>query len=199
MARYASLYHAPLAGIGLDTWGVDFGLFDKTGRLLGNPVHYRDARTNGMVEHAFTRIAPREEIFATTGLQFLQLNTLIQLLSMRVQQDPQLDMAARLLMMPDIFHYWLTGEQVAEYTIASTSQMLRRRTAPGRGSAGALCAAHRHPTRKSSCRAPWSARCWMRCARKWGCRRRFRSSPWPPTTRAARWRAFLDWTRAAST
>ncbi len=124
LARYASLYNAPLAGIGLDTWGVDYGLFDKTGRLLGNPVHYRDARTNGMVEHAFG-IASREEIFATTGLQFLQLNTLIQLLSMRAQQDPQLDMAARLLMMPDIFHYWLTGEQVAEYTIASTSQMLR--------------------------------------------------------------------------
>lgn len=124
LTRYASQYRAPLAGIGVDTWGVDYGLFDAKGRLLGNPVHYRDTRTNGMVEHALA-IVPRREIFETTGLQFLQLNTLIQLVSMRAQQDPQLDMATRLLLMPDIFHYWLTGAQIAEYTIASTTQMLR--------------------------------------------------------------------------
>ncbi len=124
LARYASQYSAPLSGIGVDTWGVDYGLFDKAGRLLGNPVHYRDARTSGMLEHALA-IVPRREIYAATGLQFLQLNTLIQLVSMRAQNDPQLDMAARLLLMPDIFHYWLTGEQIAEYTIASTTQMLR--------------------------------------------------------------------------
>lgn len=129
LARYASQHRTPLAGIGLDTWGVDYGLFDRQGRLLGNPVHYRDPRTAGMLEHALT-LAPRREIFATTGLQFLQLNTLIQLVSMRVRQDPQLDMAHRLLLMPDIFHYWLTGAQIAEYTIASTTQMLHatRRT-----------------------------------------------------------------------
>ena len=108
----------------MDTWGVDYGLFDQAGHLLGNPVHYRDARTSGMLEHALA-IVPRREIYAATGLQFLQLNTLIQLVSMRAQHDPQLDMAARLLLMPDIFHYWLTGEQIAEYTIASTTQMLR--------------------------------------------------------------------------
>ena len=124
LTRYASQHTAPLAGIGLDTWGVDFGLLDKHGHLLGNPVHYRDARTTGMLEHACASV-PRHEIFAETGLQFLQLNTLIQLISMRVQGDAQLDMAHRLLLMPDIFHYWLTGAQIAEYTIASTTQMLR--------------------------------------------------------------------------
>lgn len=123
VARYAATHAEPLAGIGLDTWGVDYGLLDSAGRLLGNPVHYRDSRTNGVMEKVFEAV-PRREIFEVTGLQFLQLNTLIQLYSMRLERDPQLDCAARLLMMPDLFHYWLTGHQIAEYTIASTSQML---------------------------------------------------------------------------
>lgn len=123
IARYAATHTEPLAGIGLDTWGVDYGLLDSAGRLLGNPVHYRDSRTNGVMEKVF-EIVPRREIFEVTGLQFLQLNTLIQLYSMRLARDPQLDCAARLLMMPDLFHYWMTGHQIAEYTIASTSQML---------------------------------------------------------------------------
>ena len=83
---------APLAGIGIDTWGVDYGLLDRAGRLLGNPVHYRDARTNGIIERAFA-IVPRAEIFAETGLQFMQFNTLFQLVAMREQGDPQLDLA----------------------------------------------------------------------------------------------------------
>jgi len=126
LARYAAQHVAPLSGIGLDTWGVDYGLLDASGRLLGNPVHYRDARTNGMMERAFA-VVPRAEIFAETGLQFLQLNTLFQLFSMRRLGDPQLDYATTLLMMPDLFHYWLTGEKIAEYTVASTTQMLRAR------------------------------------------------------------------------
>ncbi len=126
MTRYAADYRAPLAGIGIDTWGVDYGLLDAAGHLLGNPVHYRDSRTQGMVDHLFTRI-PKPEVFDVTGIQFLELNTLIQLHSMRVQGDPQLDAARRLLLMPDLFHYWLSGEQVAEYTIASTTQMLNAR------------------------------------------------------------------------
>lgn len=126
MMRYAATHTAPLAGIGIDTWGVDYGLLDAAGRLLGNPVHYRDSRTQGMVDHLFTHI-PRSELFEATGIQFLELNTLFQLYSMRVQGDPQLDAAHRLLMMPDLFHYWLSGEQVAEYTIASTTQMLLAR------------------------------------------------------------------------
>lgn len=126
MMRYAAANTAPLAGIGIDTWGVDYGLLDAAGRLLGNPVHYRDSRTHGMVDHLFTRI-PKAEVFDLTGIQFLELNTLFQLYSMRVQGDPQLDAARRLLLMPDLFHYWLSGEQVAEYTIASTTQMLLAR------------------------------------------------------------------------
>lgn len=126
MMRYAAANTAPLAGIGIDTWGVDYGLLDAAGRLLGNPVHYRDSRTHGMVDHLFTRI-PKVEVFDLTGIQFLELNTLFQLYSMRVQGDPQLDAARRLLLMPDLFHYWLSGEQVAEYTIASTTQMLLAR------------------------------------------------------------------------
>lgn len=126
MMRYAAANPEPLAGIGIDTWGVDYGLLDATGRLLGNPVHYRDSRTQGMVDHLFTRI-PKHEVFDLTGIQFLELNTLFQLYSMRVQGDPQLDAARRLLLMPDLFHYWLSGEQVAEYTIASTTQMLLAR------------------------------------------------------------------------
>jgi rhamnulokinase len=126
MARYAAANAAPLAGIGVDTWGVDYGLLDGAGRLLGNPVHYRDSRTHGMVDHLFTQI-PKAEVFDLTGIQFLELNTLFQLHSMRVQGDPQLDVARRLLLMPDLFHYWLSGEEIAEYTIASTTQMLLAR------------------------------------------------------------------------
>lgn len=126
LARYASQYAAPPAGIGIDTWGVDFGLLDRCGRLLGNPVHYRDARTNGIFERAFP-IVSRPAIFAETGLQFIQLNTLFQLIAMRLADDPQLDFADCMLLMPDLFHYWFTGEKIAEYTIASTTQMLRAR------------------------------------------------------------------------
>jgi rhamnulokinase len=110
-----------LAGIGVDTWGVDFGLFGSDGSLLGQPVHYRDGRTEGMLEAAFA-IVPRERVFARTGIQFMQLNTLYQLLAMRRAGAPQLDAARRLLFMPDIFHYWFTGRQVSEVSIASTSQ-----------------------------------------------------------------------------
>jgi len=127
LARYAQQWNQPLAGIGLDTWGVDYALLDSAGRLLGNPYHYRDARTDGMVERAF-ELAGRDAIFNATGIQFMQLNTLYQLLSMVEHRDPQLAAAETLLMLPDLFHYWLTGRQVAEYTIASTSQMLDARS-----------------------------------------------------------------------
>lgn len=129
MARYGQQFSQPLAGIGLDTWGVDFALLDSAGRMLGNPYHYRDARTDGVMELAFER-AGRAAIFERTGIQFMQINTLYQLLSMVDTWDPQLDAAETLLMLPDLFNYWLTGRKVAEYTIASTSQMLdaRQRT-----------------------------------------------------------------------
>jgi len=110
-----------LAGIGIDTWGVDFGLLTHDGQLLGNPFHYRDARTNGILEKAF-EIVPRETIFEQTGIQFMQLNTLFQLLAMRLGRSPLLEAADTLLLMPDLFNYWFTGRKCAEFTIATTTQ-----------------------------------------------------------------------------
>ncbi|MFN8445693.1 MAG: FGGY-family carbohydrate kinase [Caldilineaceae bacterium] len=114
------------ASIGVDTWGVDFGLLDSAGRLLGNPVCYRDTRTNGMPDRLCAAI-PKREIFETIATHFIQFNTLIQLFAMRQLGDPQLDQAATLLHMPDLMNYWLTGEKRSEYTIASTSMMLDAR------------------------------------------------------------------------
>jgi rhamnulokinase len=113
----------PVVSVGVDTWGVDFGLLDDRGRLLGNPVHYRDTRTAGMLEQAFAAV-PREEIYRATGIQFMPINTLFQLLSMVRAGDPQLRQADRLLMMGDLFAHFLCGSSVAEYTNASTSQLL---------------------------------------------------------------------------
>ncbi len=110
-----------IAGVGVDTWGVDFGLLGRGDQLLGNPVHYRDARTNGIFDKAFARV-PRAEIFRHTGLQFMQFNTLYQLVAMRLGGSPLLDIAETLLMMPDLFHWLLTGEKCNEMTIASTTQ-----------------------------------------------------------------------------
>jgi len=110
-----------LDGIGLDTWGVDFGLLDASDRLFGNPYHYRDARTNGMIEAA-CQIVPREEIYDQTGIQFMQLNTLFQLFAMRRENDPALESAKALLTMPDLFNFWLTGRKAGELTISTTTQ-----------------------------------------------------------------------------
>lgn len=120
----AARLDTPLAGIGVDAWGVDFALLDGAGRMLGNPVCYRDSRTNGAVEAVTERVG-RAWIFERTGLQFLQINTLYQLYSTARAGDPQLDCAARLLMIPDLFNYWLCGRAVAEYTDASTTQFMR--------------------------------------------------------------------------
>jgi rhamnulokinase len=108
-------------GIGVDTWGVDFGLLGSDGALVDNPRHYRDARNNGMLERTFAA-APREEIFSHTGVQFMQLNSLCQLYAMKLADSPGLKAACKLLFMPDLLSYWLTGVQKAELTIASTSQ-----------------------------------------------------------------------------
>ena len=108
-------------GIGIDTWGVDFGLLDKKDQLIGNPYHYRDARTNGMVEEA-CKIAGRTEIYAQTGIQFMQLNTLYQLLAMRQANDPALEIAHTFLNIPDLLNFWLCGQKASEFTIASTTQ-----------------------------------------------------------------------------
>jgi rhamnulokinase len=116
-ARHAS--RGEIASLGVDTWGVDFGLLDRTGALIGNPYHYRDHRTDGVMEQVFGRV-PRAEVFAATGIQFMQLNTLYQLYAMA--DSPALASAETLLMMPDLFNYWLTGEKVSEFTIATTTQ-----------------------------------------------------------------------------
>lgn len=127
LALVAQKVHRDLAGIGVDTWGVDFGLVGKDGILLGNPVAYRDTRTDGMMEKAFDRMT-KKEIYASTGIQFIQLNTLYQLLSMVRSNSPLLDITQNLLFMPDLFNYLMTGEKCSEYTIASTSQLLNART-----------------------------------------------------------------------
>jgi len=124
-------YGAATVSVGVDTWGVDFGLLDRRGALLGNPWHYRDARTEGVMETAFRRV-PREEIYRRTGIQFMPLNTLYQLYAMVRARDPHLEIASALLFMPDLFHYWLTGRRANEWTIATTSQCMdpnRRRWA----------------------------------------------------------------------
>ena len=110
-----------LAGVGLDTWGVDFCLLDRRGDLISNPYHYRDSRTDGMLEEAFCRV-PRAEIFEQTGIQLMQLNSLYQLLSMVLARSPALDIAATFLTMPDLFNYWLAGLQACEFSMATTTQ-----------------------------------------------------------------------------
>jgi rhamnulokinase len=110
-----------LKSLALDTWGVDFGLLDADDRLVGNPYHYRDRRTDGMIQAASQRV-PREEIFAQTGVQFMQLNSLYQLLAMVLHTDPGLQIAHTFLNIPDLFNFFLCGEKASEFTIATTTQ-----------------------------------------------------------------------------
>jgi rhamnulokinase len=111
-----------ITALGVDTWGVDFALLDRDGELLGLPHHYRDPRTQGMMDEAFRRV-PREEIFATTGIQFMPINTLYQLMSLVVRRSPLLDAAAMFLTIPDLLNFWLTGWPVCEFTNATTTQL----------------------------------------------------------------------------
>src|SRR5690606_16436098 len=97
----ASKLGSQLVSVGVDTWGVDFGLLGRNDELLGNPVCYRDSRTTGMLDRAFG-IVPKQEIFDHTGLQFMQINTLYHLLAMRLQKSPLLEVAETFLMMPDL-------------------------------------------------------------------------------------------------
>ena len=121
LARAIQEHGADLASLGLDTWGVDFGLLDRDGALISNPYHYRDSRTDGMLEEASRRV-PRAEIFERTGIQFMQINSLYQLLAMVVHRSPALDIAETFLTIPDLFNYWLTGRQVCEFSNATTTQ-----------------------------------------------------------------------------
>ena len=115
-----------VSGIAIDTWGVDFGFIDHDGNLVGNPVCYRDARTNGMAERFFADV-DRTAHYAVNGTQVMEINTLFQLLSLKLADSPQLQIADKMLFTPDLFSYFLTGEANTEYTIASTSEMLDAR------------------------------------------------------------------------
>ena len=115
--------HKDIESIGIDTWGVDFGLLDKDGRLLENPVNYRDKRTVGVKEKAF-EVCGKENMYKAAGLQFNDFNTIFQLYSLKLQRPELLERAETLLFIPDLLAYFLTGEKSVEYTIASTSELL---------------------------------------------------------------------------
>ncbi len=115
-------YGDEIKSIGIDTWGVDYGLLDKEGRLIANPICYRDDRTKGMMDVAFQKM-PKEEFFQHAANQFMEINTAFQLMS-----ETDLQRAERLLFMPDLFNYFLTGKCYNEFTIASTSQLLNTKT-----------------------------------------------------------------------
>ncbi|MEV5148653.1 rhamnulokinase family protein [Streptomyces sp. NPDC052727] len=114
-----------LASVGVDSWAVDYGLLDTDGALLGNPVHYRDARTEGVAEKVWATV-PAAELYAATGIQYAPFNTLYQLTAARTSE--QFAHARRLLLIPDLLTYWLTGEQGTELTNASTTQLVDPRT-----------------------------------------------------------------------
>jgi rhamnulokinase len=111
----------------VDAWGVDFGLLDAAGRLLSNPVTYRDARTQGLWKKIQGHVSSAQ-VYQITGIQQMEINTLVQLFSLAHTRSPLLPAAKRLLFMPDLVNYFLTGKSFNEYTIASTSQLLNART-----------------------------------------------------------------------
>lgn len=127
LAKAAVQHGRALVSAGVDTWGVDYGYVDRRGQLLGLPFQYRDARTEGMEELACRRV-PRARLYGTTGIQFLFFNTLLQVLSEVKSGSSALKEAHRLLFTPDLLHYWMSGVQANEYTMASTSQMLDARS-----------------------------------------------------------------------
>ncbi|UCE43189.1 MAG: rhamnulokinase [Candidatus Aminicenantes bacterium] len=115
-----------IASFAIDTWGVDFGLLDQNGTILGMPYAYRDPHTLGAMEEFF-KLIPREKIYNSTGIQFLPFNSLFQLHAMKRDKSSSLEAANDLLFMPDLFHYFLTGEKKNEFTIATTSQLYNPR------------------------------------------------------------------------
>lgn len=114
--------------IGIDTWGVDFGLINKKGELIGNPFHYRDQRTKKIPERIFNEIISKEELYHRAGMQFMHFNTIYQLMYLKYNEPELLAQADKFLMMPDLFAYFLTGEMKEEASIASTSNLLNPNT-----------------------------------------------------------------------
>ncbi len=123
LSKAATQFGEQIVSVGVDTWGVDYVLLSAKDEILGQPYHYRDGRTQGVMEQAFARV-PREEVFANTGLQFMPFNTLFQLVSTQLSDPNLLAAADRFLMMPDFFHWLLCGSRVVEFTNATTTQML---------------------------------------------------------------------------
>ena len=121
LAKSASALGDKVTSVGVDTWGVDYVLLSKQREFLGQPWHYRDRRTQGFLSKALSR-TPRAEIFRQTGLQFMEINTLYQLLAMQARDPDLLAQADLFLMMPDFFHWCLSGSQVVEFTNATTTQ-----------------------------------------------------------------------------
>lgn len=113
----------PFESVGIDTWGVDFGLLDRKGNLLSNPVHYRDERNVGMAKIR-EKYLSEQELYSVTGIQTMDINTLYQLLYLVREQPELLQQAETMLLMPDLFSYFLTGKKQSEYTEASTTQLL---------------------------------------------------------------------------
>jgi rhamnulokinase len=109
--------------VGIDTWGVDFGLLDRDGRLVQNPVHHRDRRTDGAMDALFAEV-PAREVYERTGIQLMPINTLVQLYAAVTADERSLEIAETLLLMPDLLHYWLSGVAACEYTNATTTQCL---------------------------------------------------------------------------
>ncbi len=127
-SRFKTRYGESPVSVGVDAWGVDFALLDEAGRLIGNPVHYRDERTRGVPELLFSKVSA-EALFEETGVQTWQINTIFQLYSMVLANDPQLAGAATLLTIPDLFSYFLCGARRVEYTEATTTQMFSHHVA----------------------------------------------------------------------
>jgi len=127
VAKAAKKADGDIAGIGVDSWGVDFGLIDENGKLMENPFHYRDSRTDGMFEKAF-ELMPKRQIYDNTGIQFMQLNTIYQLLAARLADSEALSKAKYLIFIADLVAYNLCGEIFAEYSLASTSQLMDMNT-----------------------------------------------------------------------
>lgn len=127
LSKAVSMGHREVFGIGVDTWGVDFGFIGKGNVILGNPYCYRDERTKGMLLKVFAKIS-KSDLYKLTGIQLMELNSIYQLLSMVEAQHPVLETAETLLFMPDLFHFMLSGVKKSEYTIASTSQLLNVHT-----------------------------------------------------------------------
>ena len=123
LRRAKKKFSSQFDGIGIDTWGVDYVLIDSDERILGYPHHYRDSRTDTIMEEAF-KIVSKENIYSNTGIQFAKFNTLFQLLAEKKNRLNLLNCSDKILLMPDFLNFLLTGEKKAEYTIASTSNLL---------------------------------------------------------------------------